>query len=219
MAIEGNSFKDKSEPSVKSDRVMKPVADGKMEPKKKPSFLEKWFKDDSDSIKEFLIESIVIPSLLDSISGVGEIIIDGFVDGITTVFENKGFGSRSRKSRSDHTDYSGASKRRRRRRDRDDEDDYDEDDERSYDNVRLKTEREARQVIEELKELIADRHYGYATVANLYELTDNIVVSTDHRWGWTKLDHDTRDYYVRTGHPKKPWLLRLPRPKDLSSFK
>jgi hypothetical protein len=218
MAIEGNSFKDRTAP--KADRVLKPVADGKIDEKRKSSLLERWFKDDSSTIRDFLIESIVIPSLLDGISGIGEIIIDSFTDGISTIFENKGFGSTSRKSRSGHTDYRGAStnRRRRRDRDRDDEDDYD-DEERSYDNVRVKTEREARNVINELKDLIADRDYGYATVANLYELTDNIVVHTDHRYGWTKLDHDTRDYYVRTGHREKPWLLRLPRPKDLSDFK
>jgi len=219
MSIEGNSHKEKdTKPDEKPARQIKPVADGTIE-KKKPSFLEKWFKSDAKTIREFLIESIVLPSLLDGISGIGDILIDSFSDGINAIFEKNGFTSRSRK-KGDRTDYSGVSKKRRSRRDRDDDDD-DEDSSISYDNVRVRTEREARNVIEELKALIADKEYECATIADLYELTSNkdFVTYPDHRLGWTKLNKDTRDYYVRTAHREKPYLLRLPTPKDLSDFK
>lgn len=218
MPIESNSRKAKE--MEKPERTMKPVVESGSTEKSKPGFFERWLKDDGKTIKDFFIESIVLPGILDSISGIGEIIIDGFSDGVSALFEKNGFESMGSKGRSSHTDYTRASKRKSRRdRDRDlDDDDYS--DSISYDNVRVKSEREARRVIEELKVLIADREYGYATVANLYELTDNkdYVTHPDHDHGWTKLDHNTSDYYVYTKHPKKPYLLRLPVPKDISPF-
>ncbi|MBO7450302.1 MAG: hypothetical protein J6U54_08010 [Clostridiales bacterium] len=215
MPIEGNSHKAKE--IGKTERTLKPVVDSSTE-KSKPGFLEKWLKDDGKTIKDFFIESIVLPGILDSISGIGEIIIDGFTDGISALFEKNGFETTGSRGRSSHTDYTKSSKRRSRR-DRDyDDDDYD--DSIRYDNVRVKNEREARRVIEELKALVADRDYGYATVANLYELTGNkdYVTHPDHNHGWTKLDHNTSDYYVYTKHREKPYLLRLPVPKDISPF-
>lgn len=219
MAIEGNSQKAKREQTQEpapdnSERTLKPVADGKIT-KRKEGFLEKWFKQDGGNIKDFLIETILIPGLIDGISGIGDILIDSFTEGVSQVFENKGFLAKSGKSKSGHTSYNEISKKKRRSR-YDDEDDDEDDDGRSYDNVRVRTEREAKQVIAELRDLIADREYGYATVANLYELTDNMVTYTDHRYGWTSLNSAT---YVRTRNREKPWLLKLPRPKDLSDIK
>lgn len=221
MAIEGNSHKGKeTEALAKKPKSLKPVANGVVD-KKKPSVLEKWLSRDGDTIRDFIIETIVIPGLIDGISGIGDIIIDSFTDGISKIFENKGFLAKSGRSKSSSTSYSSISKKKkRRRRDDYDEDDYDEEDELRYDNIRVRTEREARNVIEELKDAIADEDYGYTTVANLYELTGNgdLVCSTDHRYGWTKLAHPTEDYYTRTRDRERPWLLKLPRPKDLENF-
>ena len=217
MAIEGNSHKEKTKPAEKTERQCKAVANGTIE-KRKPSLLEKWFKSDGKTIREFLIESIVLPSLIDGVSGIGDILIDSFSDGIASIFEKNGFTTRSRR-KGDHTDYSGASRKRRSRRDRDD--DYDDDDSSiSYDNVRVRTKTEAEDVIEELKALIADKEYGCASIANLYELTSNkeFITYPDHRLGWTKLNRPTDEYYVRTSRRDKPYLLRLPNPKDISEF-
>lgn len=217
MAIEGNSHKERApQKPEKAERTVKPVADGTIE-KKKTGILERWLKQDGLNIREFVIETIIIPSLIDGISGIGDILIDSITEGISQVFENKGFLSKTTKSRSGNTRYNDiSSKKRSRRHLRDDDDDYeDADDDRSYDNVHVRTEREAKAVIAELRDLIADPDYGYATVANLYELTDNVVAFTDHRKGWTSLNSAT---YVRTRNREKPWLLKLPRPKDLSDI-
>lgn len=217
MAIEGNSHKEKeTKPVEKTERQLKPVANGTIE-KHKQSFIEKWFKSDAKTIREFLIESIVLPSLIDGVTGIGDILIDSFSDGISAIFEKNGFTTRSRR-KGDHTDYSGAS-RKRRRRDRD-EDDDDDDNSISYDNVRVSSKREAEDVIDELKALIADKEYGCASIANLYELTSNkeFITYPDHRLGWTKLNRPTDEYYVRTKRRDKPYLLRLPTPKDISEF-
>lgn len=220
MAIEGNSFREReTEPKdqqEKAERKMEPVADGSIE-KKKPGYFEKWLKKDSGTIKDFLMETILIPGILDGIAGIGDIIIDSLTSGISQLFEKRGFLSDIR-SKSGSTRYSDISKKRRRRSsDDDDDDDYDND-ELTYDNVRVESELKAKRVIAELRDLIADPEYRYCTVANLYELTNNadVVTSEDHNHGWTKLDSAT---YVRTKNRKKPWLLRLPRPKDIRNIK
>ena len=217
MPIEGNSHKEKdTKPAEKAKRELKPVANGTVE-KHKQSFIEKWFKSDAKTIREFLIESIVLPSLIDGISGIGDILIDSFSDGVSAIFEKNGFTTRSRR-KSDRTDYSGVSKKRRRR-DRDADED-DEDNSISYDNVRVSTKREAEDVIDELKAMIEDKDYGCASIANLYELTSNkeFITYPDHRLGWTKLNRPNSDYYVRTNRRDMPYLFRLPTPKDISEF-
>lgn len=219
MAFDGNSFKSKedntTESQIKVERTVSPVADGSIE-KKKPSYFEKWFKKDSGTIKDFLVETILIPGLLDGIAGIGDIIIDSLTSGISKLFEKKGFESDIR-SKSGVTRYHDISKRKRRNTS-DDDDDYDDYDDLTYDNVRVESESKARRVIAELRDLIADPEYKYCTVANLYELTNNadVITSEDHNHGWTKLDSAT---YVRTKNRKKPWLLRLPRPKDIKNIK
>ena len=209
--FKSNSHKTK-EKAERPERKMAPVADGTIE-KKKKGFLSEFLDRDGKTIRDFLIETILIPSLLSSISGIGDIVIDSFMEGVSTAFDKIGFTSDD-KRKSGHTSYNSIYDERKRRA-RDVE--YEEiPDTRSYDNVRVKTEREAKQVIKELRALIADPEYGYATVANLYELTDNIATYADHGYGWTSLNSAD---YIRTRHRDKPYLLRLSRPRDLRDIK
>lgn len=218
MAFEGNSEKSKeTNTPEKKNRVLKPVTDGSID-KPKTSLIQKWLSRDGDTIKDFIVETIIIPGLIDGISGIGDIIIESVTDGIGRIFEKKGFLSDSGRSKSGNTSYSSISKKkRRRRRDADDDDDY-ENDEHSYSNVRVKTRQKADAVIDAMKDQIDE--LGYVTVANLYELTNNSdhISHPDHRYGWTKLGHKNEDYWVRTNHREKPYLLRLPVPKDLKDF-
>lgn len=92
-------------------------------------------------------------------------------------------------------------------------DDY-EDDERSYDNVHVKTEREAKEVKRQLQELIEKN--GYTSVANLYKLTGKYHTLVDTEYGWTSLNSMT---WYRTENREYPWLLILPRPKNLRDLK
>ena len=217
MAIEGNSHREKdTRPPTKKQDEMKPVADGKIE--KKDGFFARLLKEDGDNIREYFFETIVIPGILDAISGIGGIVLDSVTDTIELLFENKGYtGDKKRKSKG-HTNYSSISsgksrKSSRYRRDEDDEDDED-DDEHSYDNVHVKTEREAEEVKRRLQERIEET--GYATVANLYQLTGNYHTWTDSEKGWTSLNSMS---WTRTRNRKRPYLLILPRPKDIRDLK
>lgn len=222
MAFDGNSHREKdakdSRPPSKQPDEMKPVADGKIE--KKGGFLASLLKEDGDNIREYFFETIVIPGILDAISGIGGIVLDSVTDTIELLFENKGYSGSSKRKSKGHTNYSSISSNKSRkssryRRDDDDEDDDDEDDsEHSYDNVHVKTEREAEEVKRRLQERIEET--GYATVANLYQLTGNYHTWTDSEKGWTSLNSMS---WTRTRNRKRPYLLILPRPKDIRDLK
>lgn len=222
MAFDGNSHREKdakdTRPPSKQSDEMKPVADGKIE--KKGGFLASLLKEDGDNIREYFFETIVIPGILDAISGIGGIVLDSVTDTIELLFENKGYSGSSKRKSKGHTNYSSISSNKSRkssryRRDDDDEEDDNEDDsEHSYDNVHVKTEREAEEVKRRLQERIEET--GYATVANLYQLTDNYHTWTDSERGWTSLNSMS---WTRTRNRKRPYLLILPRPKDIRDLK
>ena len=90
----------------------------------------------------------------------------------------------------------------------------DDEDDRSYDNVHVKTEREAMKVKKQLQERIEET--GYTSVANLYELTGNYHTWIDTEYGWTSLNSMT---WYRTKNRERPWLLILPRPKYIRDLK
>lgn len=92
--------------------------------------------------------------------------------------------------------------------------DDDEDDERSYDNVHVKTEREAKEVKRRLQERIEKD--GYASIANLYRLTGIRDTWKDTEFGWTSLNSMT---WYRTKNREYPWLLIMPRPKNIRDLK
>lgn len=92
--------------------------------------------------------------------------------------------------------------------------DDDEDDERSYDNVHVKTEREAEEVKRRLQERI--EKYGYASIANLYVLTGHYHTWSDSERGWTSLNSMS---WCRTRNREYPWLLILPRPRNIRDLK
>lgn len=92
--------------------------------------------------------------------------------------------------------------------------DDDEDDERSYDNIHVKTEREAMNVKRQLQERIEEN--GYASIASLYKLTGHYHTWSDSERGWVSLNSMT---WHRTKNREYPWLLILPRPKDIRDLK
>lgn len=92
--------------------------------------------------------------------------------------------------------------------------DDDEDDECSYDNVHVKTEREAKEVKRQLQEQIEKN--GYTSIANLYRLTGKRDTWKDTKFGWTSLNSMS---WYRTKNREYPWLLILPRPKDIRDLR
>lgn len=209
MDYKSNSHKsrEQTEPAA-SPRKLEPVAQSAV---KKKSGLQKvvgaFVSRDANNIKDYIVETVVIPGITNSISGIGDIIIDSLIEGIGALFSDSGFSVGERKLHGTKTSYSGYYNRRKRDRDYDDDDVRDRHD---YDDIRVKTRGEAERVIAELRLLI--REDGYASVAHLYELVGQIPVYTDHRYGWKSLDSAD---WVRTRDIEYPYLLKFPQPKPL----
>ncbi len=230
--LTGNSHRDRESRESDSKRrpegykAMETVANGRPD-KHKDSFLYSLFKRDGDSIREYVIETVVIPGIMDTIDGIGGIVLEGLTEAVGFIFEKNGFGSSdssTRRSRGGRTNYRSISNkksdrgsRRYRRYDDDDDDDCDDEEERlRYNNVRVRTRKEAEDVIFQLRERIKET--GYATVANLYELTDNEseIVWTDDEKGWSKLDSAD---WTKTRDRRRPYLIILPKPKNVNDLR
>lgn len=214
--ITGNSFKEREHPEMtRTETPMAPICEGLVEKPKKTGFLANWLKTDSNTIRNFLIETILIPGLINGISGIGDIVIDSLTEGVSRAFEKTGFLPKTGSSDS-YVPYSSLSTGSRRRMRRygvtDEYEDVKPTGSLTYDNIRVETRGKGEKVIAALRARIADPNYRYATVANLYELTGNIPPFTYQRWGWTSLNSAD---VVYSRHPEKPWLIRVPEPKEL----
>ena len=80
-------------------------------------------------------------------------------------------------------------------------------DRHDFDDIILESRAEANDVLDSLYELVSS--YGYATVADLYELVGIKATYTDENWGWTEL-HSTAVRKVRRG-----FIIDIPRPEFL----
>lgn len=222
MALEGNSHKSHgSGGPAKDHNPMKAVVDNTA--KRSEGLISAFIKRDGDNIKDYVIKTIVIPGIKDAIGGIGDIVLESLTDAVGIFFEKNGF-SPDEKQKSGRTAYHNISKKRgrvRTRRDYDDEDDEEEEseDRLTYDNVRVKNERQAADVIEALRDRIDE--IGYVTVANLYEAAGygDEVTWNDQQRGWSKLDSASWVRSTDSHYRKKPWLIVMPRPKNISELK
>lgn len=146
-------------------------------------FREAFISDDARSVKSFIFEEVVVPTIKNTIIDVMEMVMFG--------------SSRSRRrddrdrDRVSYSAYYGSSRSRDRDRRRDDRDRYREDEKVNYRSVVLRERRDAMQVVDELRERI--HRYGYASIADLFDLIDVTSNYTDNNWGWT----DERDIDYR----------------------
>lgn len=210
MDYKSNSHKSKeqAEPAA-SPRKLEPVAQATVQ---KKTGLQKvvgaFVSRDVNNIKDYIVETVVIPSITSGISGIGDIILDSLIEGVGVLFSSAGFNIDERKTHGSKTSYSKYYNRPRRDRDYDDYEDVRE--RRDYDDIRVRTRGEAEMVIDRLRQIIEEDKY--ATVAQLYELVGQIPVYTDHRYGWKSLDSAD---WVRTRDIKYPYLLKFPQPRPL----
>lgn len=146
--------------------------------------------------------------------------LDVFVDASTQTIENLAYGTNNKKPRRtrsgggsyiSYNRYSSPSTARRsepapRQRDEDRHINRKRD-RHDFDDIILESRAEANDVLDSLYELVSS--YGYATVADLYELVGIKATYTDENWGWTEL-HSTAVRKVRRG-----FIIDIPRPEFL----
>jgi hypothetical protein len=77
----------------------------------------------------------------------------------------------------------------------------------TYNNVILKTKKEAKEILMKLKEIF--NQYGFIRVADLYDLSDVNTNYKDIRYGWTNI-RNAKVLRVREGYTiKMPEIEKL----------
>lgn len=194
-----NSHKYKEEQRQKQleKKKVEKVISGKAKVKKKSEaakFTEKIISsEDVKSLKEYLIEDVIIPTLRNTIWDT----ITNSLDMI--LFGGTGRGKRkSISNKISYRDYYDKDHRRGARRDSDRRrTGY------SFDDIILESRGEAEEVLERMDELIDT--YSFASVADLYDLVGITCEYTDNKYGWTNI-RNAEPIRVRDGY-----MLKMPK--------
>ena len=197
-----NSYKSKGSDNKTERKKIKKVVTGVVKTKKKSAgkkVLENFILEDIDSVKSYVISSVVIPAVKD-------ILYDTITSGLSMLLSGDGGGSRSgyrgRRSSSEYDSYQqyykDKNKRSSKSRTPDRTDRY------SNDDVILDSRVEAEEVLEVLNEYIDE--FGMVSLLEFYESVGKTSNYTDSKYGWFDLKSAsisrTRDGY----------LIKLPRP-------
>lgn len=195
-----NSHKAREEQKQQNEVVEKkkiqPVAKGKTKKKSEvKKFADIFVAEDVTSVKNYIINDVLIPAAKKAISDIVTNGIDMLLYG-----EAKGKSrDRDRGSRVSYTKYY--------ERGRESDRDYDRRSTRrsvyDYDDIILDTRGEAEEVLNRMDDLIDA--YGMVSVADLYDLVGISGNYTDNKYGWTNLRNATVQR-VRDGY-----LLKLPK--------
>lgn len=161
-------------PRVNRDhKRLKPVAKGSIEKPKKSGadILENQIANHIKAAIEYAIKDEIVPRAKEAVRGA----VGNFTDSILY-----GHGKAPTRNGSGYTDYSGVSRGRRLPQK------TTEKAKATYKTVSFKTEREASDVLEELRILIDDE--GHASVGDLFDASEVTSEYTDFDWGWENLD-------------------------------
>lgn len=177
-------------------KKLEPIAKGKAKKKSEvKKFADVFIAEDVTSVKEYVINDVLIPAAKKAIS-------DIITNGIDMILygEARGRDRRGNGSKVSYTKYYD------RERDRD----YDRSRSRTtrrsvydYDDIILDTRGEAEEVLNRMDDLIDT--YDIVSVADLYDLVGIQGNYTDNKYGWTNLRNATVQR-VRDGY-----LLKLPK--------
>lgn len=189
-----NSHKSKQEERAVEKKKVERVVQTKVKTKKKNKFADTFISEDITSVKDYVINDVLIPAAKKAISDIITNGIDMMLYG-ETKSRRKSSGSKV-----SYTSYY----ERDRDRDRDyrrPRTGYD------YDEIILESRGEAEEVINKMDELL--EVYGIVSVADLYDLVGIAGNYTDNKYGWTNL----RNAYVQ--RLRDGYLLKLPKAMPL----
>ena len=189
-----NSHKVREEQKRENNEVVErkkiePVAKAKTKKKSEiKKFTDVFIAEDVTSVKNYIINDVLIPAAKKAIS-------DIVTNGIDMILYGEARGKDRRRdsgSRVSYTKYYERDRDRDYDRRRDRRSVYD------YDDIILDTRREADDVLNRMDDLIDA--YGMVSVADLYDLVGVSGNYTDNKYGWTNLRNAevrrTRDGYL-----------------------
>lgn len=188
---------EKQQVEIIEKKKIQPVAKGKTKKKSEvKKFADIFVAEDVTSVKNYIINDVLIPAAKKAIS-------DIVTNGIDMLLYGEAKGrSRDRDRSSSRVSYT-----KYYERGRESERDYDRHTTRrsvyDYDDIILDTRGEAEEVLNRMDDLIDA--YGMVSVADLYDLVGISGNYTDNKYGWTNLRNATVQR-VRDGY-----LLKLPK--------
>jgi hypothetical protein len=160
-----------------SPEKLEKVISGEIVKKKKSSAIASEFvKEEPSYVRDYILGEIILPAVKNTIADIVKNATDLFLFGEVS-------GNRSRNDRT------GYSRRSRDDRDFDRPRDRRRYSERRYDDfsdIVMTSRADATMVLNDLRDQIED--YGYATVANFYELVGEDSGHNDVKYGWESLD-------------------------------
>jgi hypothetical protein len=172
-----HKFKKEQEHEAKEEKRVEKVIKGTAKVKKNEmrKIADVFISEDVKNVKSYVLMDVLVPTIKKAI-------VDIVTDGINMIFFG---GTASRKSsitRADKVSYrSFYGSDNARMNDRTQRTTS----KRSYDDIVYETRAEAKEVLERLEELISK--YGFATVADLYDLSGLTCDYTDNKYGWIDL--------------------------------
>lgn len=199
-----NSQKSKNPEPTEAPRVQGPVISGGAVERKEPlrkKFLQAYAGDSAQSVGQYLLMDVVVPSTKNLISdlvtqGINRILYGSSrSSGVRTVSGQPSYGKYFNGGASSQPQQTPAQFSQQARANH------------SFGEIVLQTRADAELVIDSLRELI--EQYGNAKVVDLYRLVSISSDFTDQKYGWTNL--------ARAGvlQVREGYLLDLPRPEVL----
>lgn len=189
-----NSHKSKAEENKPEKNIQK-VVTGSVKTKKNEGrkLLGMFISEDAGDVKSYVVMDVLIPAIKKAIS-------DIVTDGIEMIL----YGEKGRKSSARSSDrvsyrsyYSDSSRRDR------DRDDYHSSRRFDYDDIIFNSRGDAELVRERMVEVID--HYGFVTVADMYDMAELTAPYTASKYGWTNI-RTAEVIRVRDGY-----ILKLPK--------
>ena len=189
-----HKVKEEQKQEVVERKKIEPIAKAKTKKKSEvKKFTDVFIAEDITSVKEYIVNDVLIPAAKKAIS-------DIITNGIDMILYGEARGKDRRRDGGSRVSYT---KYYERDRDRD----YDRRRERKsvydYDDIILDSRREAEDVLNRMDDLIDS--YGMVSVADLYDLVGVNGHYTDNKYGWTNL----RNAEVR--RTRDGYLIKLPK--------
>lgn len=170
-----NSHKYKQDQKTEhTKKKVEKVVEGKAKTKKKSGihkFTDIFIHEDATSVKDYIIEDVVIPTAKDCIE-------DMFTKGIRMLLRGE---TGARKGNGSYVSYSSYS----RDRDRRDNNRPRRSSRYDFDDVIVPSRGDAEHILECMDEIIDE--YGMVTVADMYDLAGLSSEYTDNNYGWSNL--------------------------------
>lgn len=185
---------DKSNAPEKLEKVIS----GEVVKKKKSSLIANEFvKEEPSYVRDYILGEVILPAVKNTIANIvknaTDLFLFGEVSGNSSRNDRTGYSRRSR----DDRDYDMPRDRRRYSERR-----YDD-----FSDIVMTSRADATMVLNDLRDQIED--YGYATVANFYELVGEDSGHNDVKYGWESLDRA----YV--GSVRGGYIIVFPRARYL----